>query len=69
MKRSREVFSSLSQAEMFKVMFSSLIHVIFMAHPPTSALSYSLLDVIATGNQMKRSVTMNKITDFSGFGH
>lgn len=54
---------------MFKVMFSSLIHVIFMAHPPTSALSYSLLDVIATGNQMKRSVTMNKITDFSGFGH
>lgn len=35
----------------------------------TSFLTLSLLEIIATGTQMKRTVTLNNITNSSGFEH
>lgn len=62
----------MTQAEIFtdKMMFSSLFHIMFSLvcqHP--LPLSDSPLEVIATGDQMKCTLTSKKIKHFSGFQH
>lgn len=67
-KTANENLSHVIQAEvlMDEVMYQDLIHVIFShAHRLPSSLSDSLPE----DNQMKHTVTLNRITDVSGFGH
>lgn len=55
-------------AEMFtdEVMFESFIHITFSY---ICRLPHFFPEVIATGDQTKLTITLNKIADFSGFKH
>ena len=58
-----------SGSKMFtgKVMYSSFMQILF-GHVSglSSSLSDSLVEVIVTGDQMKCTITLKKISDFSG---
>lgn len=50
-----------------EVMYSSFMQIAFShVRGLPSSLSDTLVEVIVTDNQMKCTVTLNKITDFSG---